>query len=67
MCLIRNIKKWRNISRRNRYEYEVEACVRAMKNGELECAEMPHEESVQVMELMDGIRESWRYEIPEIK
>lgn len=49
------------------YEYEVEACVRAMENGELECAEMPHEESVQVMELMDGIRESWGYEIPEIK
>lgn len=49
------------------YEYEVEACVRAMEKGELECVEMPHEESVQVMELMDGIRESWGYEIPEIK
>lgn len=49
------------------YEYEVEACARAMEKGELECAEMPHEESVQVMELMDGIRESWGYEIPEIK
>lgn len=49
------------------YEYEVEACVRALEKGRLECEEMPHEESIQVMELMDGIRESWGYEIPEIK
>lgn len=46
------------------YEYEVEACVRALENGELECPEMPHEETVKVMEIMDGIRKSWGYEIP---
>ncbi len=49
------------------YEYEVEACVRAMENGELECPEMPHEETICIMELMDQIRESWGYEIPEIE
>lgn len=46
------------------YEYEVEACVRALENGDLECPEMPHEETIKVMEIMDGIRKSWGYEIP---
>ena len=46
------------------YEYEVEACVRALENGALECEEMPHEETVRVMEIMDGIRKEWGYEIP---
>ncbi len=46
------------------YEYEVEACVRAIERGELECPEMPHAETVRVMEIMDRIRASWGYEIP---
>lgn len=46
------------------YEYEVEACARAIERGELECPEMPHAETVRVLEIMDGIRESWGYEIP---
>lgn len=46
------------------YEYEVEACTRAIAAGEKECPEMPHEETVRVMEIMDGIRKSWGYEIP---
>ena len=46
------------------YEYEVEACARAIAQGEKECPEMPHDETVRVMEIMDGIRKSWGYEIP---
>lgn len=46
------------------YEYEVEACVRAIAAGEKECPEMPHGETVRVMEIMDEIRKSWGYEIP---
>lgn len=46
------------------YEYEVEACVHAIENGELECPQMPHAETIQVMEIMDGIRKNWGYEIP---
>lgn len=49
------------------YEYEVEACVRAMENGDLECPEMPHKETICIMKLMDQIRGSWGYEIPEIE
>ena len=46
------------------YEYEVEACARAIADGEKECPEMPHGETVRVMEIMDEIRKSWGYEIP---
>lgn len=49
------------------YEYEVEACVRAIESGALECPEMPHAETVHVMEIMDGIRKSWNYEIPLVE
>lgn len=39
------------------YEYEVRAAVRAIANGALECAEMPHSKTVEMMELMDRIRD----------
>lgn len=38
------------------YEYEVEACMRALENGKKECPEMPHTETIRMMELMDNIR-----------
>lgn len=41
------------------YEYQVEACVEAMKNGLLECLQMPHAETIKVMELMDSLRKEW--------
>ena len=46
------------------YEYEVESCAKAIAAGEKECPQMPHAETVRVMEIMDGIRKSWGYEIP---
>ena len=46
------------------YEYEVEACRKALQEGAKECPEMPHDETIRVMELMDRIRKSWGYEIP---
>ncbi|NBH70819.1 gfo/Idh/MocA family oxidoreductase [Clostridiaceae bacterium] len=41
------------------YEYEVEACVRAIENGELECPEMPHEETLRMLRWMDELRRQW--------
>ena len=41
------------------YEYEVEACVRAIENGDLECPEMPHEETLRMMRWMDELRRQW--------
>ena len=46
------------------YEYEVRACLRALEAGELSCPEMPHEESVRVMELMDSLRAAWGVRYP---
>lgn len=46
------------------YEYEVEACVKALEEGRLECLEMPHSETIRIMEIMDEIRRSWNYELP---
>ena len=41
------------------YEYEVEACVQAIKKGDLECPQMPHEETIRVMKIMDQLRREW--------
>lgn len=46
------------------YEYEVEACRKAIEEGRLECLEMPHKETLRVMKIMDEMRASWGYEIP---
>lgn len=46
------------------YEYQVEACKRAIGNGWLECPEMPHKSSIEMMEMMDEIRRQWRYRYP---
>lgn len=41
------------------YEYEVTACIKALKEGSLECPEMPHKETIRIMEFMDGLRKEW--------
>jgi len=48
------------------YEYEVKACIKAIENDEVECDEIPHVETIKVMEIMDSIRNSWEYEVPVI-
>lgn len=48
----------------NGYEYEVLACVKAIREGKIECEEMPHRETLRVMRLMDEIREEWGMKFP---
>lgn len=48
----------------NGYEYEVLACKKAIENGAVECEEMPHSETIRVMELMDQIRGQWNLHFP---
>lgn len=38
------------------YEYQLEACERAIAAGALECPEMPHAETLTMMKVMDRIR-----------
>ena len=48
----------------NGYEYEVEAFVRALNAGWLECPEMPHEETIAIMHIMDELRAQWNMVYP---
>ncbi len=46
------------------YEYEVEACVKAIKEGKIECEAMPHDEIIRIMKMMDEIRGQWGMKFP---
>ena len=57
----RNIRVPRQITG---YEYEIKSCVRAIERGETECPEMPHAETVRMLEIMDSLREKWGIRYP---
>ncbi|MCR5735419.1 MAG: Gfo/Idh/MocA family oxidoreductase [Lachnospiraceae bacterium] len=46
------------------YEYEIVSSMKAIRAGDLECAEMPHFETVRMMQIMDSIREAWGIQFP---
>ena len=46
------------------YEYQVRACMRAITDGAIECPDMPHETTVRMMEIMDGLRRDWGVRYP---
>lgn len=46
------------------YEYEVQASMKAIREGKLECEEMPHAETLRVMRFMDEIRGEWGLKYP---
>lgn len=41
------------------YEYEFRACKKALEAGKTECEEMPHKETLLLMERYDKIRREW--------
>ena len=58
------VKKYEVPKQINGYEYEVIACMKAIKEGKVECEEMPHSETLRVMKLMDEIRAQWGMKFP---
>ncbi len=46
------------------YEYEVLACRRAIEENRIECPEMPHSETLEIMRQMDLIREQFGIVFP---
>jgi predicted dehydrogenase len=46
------------------FEYQVEACKKAIEKGETECPHMPHVEILKVMKTMDAIRKVWGLKYP---
>lgn len=41
------------------YEYQVRSCMKALAEGRIECPEMPHQETILMMEWMDSLRADW--------
>lgn len=60
--LIREIKVPEQISG---YEYEITETISCIKKGKLECPSMPHEETLKMMRVMDGLRADWGMKYPE--
>lgn len=46
------------------YEYQVRSCMKALAEGAVECPEMPHAETIRMMEIMDGLRARWGVRYP---
>ncbi len=46
------------------YEYEVQASIDALRRGQLETAAMPHAETLEIMHLLDRLRQQWRVVYP---
>ena len=46
------------------YEYQVESCIRAIREGKTECPEIPHSETLFIMRQMDALRASWGLRYP---
>ncbi len=46
------------------YEYQVYACIEALKNGWIESPYMPHAETLRVMRVMDRLRKDWGVKYP---
>lgn len=46
------------------YEYEIEACIKAIGEGWIECPEMPHSETLKMLNMMDFIRRSNNIRFP---
>ena len=46
------------------YEYEVRAAIDAIRQGLLETPLMPHQETLEIMEQMDAIRQEWGVSFP---
>ena len=40
------------------------SCLRAIEAGATECPEMPHEETLSILRIMDGLRAQWGVRYP---
>ncbi len=54
----KKIAYYKRPSQKTGYEYEILACVKGISEGWLECPEMPHSETLKIMNMMDFIRHS---------
>ena len=52
-------------ARVNGYEYEIEEVHRALSSGLTESPRIPHSATLEVMEIMDGLRREWGMRFPQ--
>lgn len=58
------IKEYKLPKQISGYEYEIRECIEQIRKGEKESLSMPLQTSVEVMEMMDGLRKSWGIKYP---
>lgn len=58
------IRKYNTPPQITGFEYQVAACMQAIHNGEVECAQMPHSEIIRIMKCMDELRATWGVKYP---
>ena len=46
------------------FEYQVLSCYNALKENKLECEEMPHKLTIEIMRVMDNLRKKWNIKYP---
>lgn len=46
------------------YEYEIRECIEQIRKGAKESVSMPLQTSIEVMEMMDGLRQTWGIQYP---
>ena len=46
------------------FEYQVQECFDCISKGIIETPSMPHSEIIRVMDICDGLRDSWNYHFP---
>ena len=49
---------------KNRYEYELQSVVEALREGRIDAKEIPHGEIVKRLEIMDTLRRQWNMSFP---
>ena len=47
------------------FEYQVQACIDAIRAGKIEPDAMPHSEILRVLEIMDSLRKEWDVKFPD--
>ena len=60
----KKLARYKRPRQKTGYEYEIMACARALRDGWTECPELPHEETLRMMELLDEIRRQYRIVYP---
>jgi len=51
----------------NGFEYEIKAAISSIESGLLECPQMPHVTTLEIMRQMDELRSSWNLKFPQEK